>query len=40
MNDNSSLAHTSWYCKYHIAFVLKYMRKIFYADRRLGTGAM
>ena len=23
-----SLAHTKWNCKYHIAFVLKYRRKV------------
>ncbi len=28
MNNNNSLAHTSWNCKYHIVFALKYRRKI------------
>ncbi len=28
MNDNNSLAHTSWNCKYHIVFAPKYRRKI------------
>ncbi len=32
MNDNNSLAHTSWNCKYHIAFAPKYRRMIFYKE--------
>ena len=28
--DNSSLAHTTWTCKYHIVFAPKYRRKIIY----------
>lgn len=28
--DVSSLAHTKWECKYHIAFALKYRRQIVY----------
>ena len=32
MNDNNSLAHTSWNCKYHIVFAPKYRRKIFYKE--------
>ena len=28
MNDNNSLAHTTWNCKYHIVFAPKYRRKI------------
>ena len=28
--DNSSLAHTKWNCKYHIAFTPKYRRQIIY----------
>ena len=26
-NDDSSLSHTRWNCKYHIVFMLKYRRK-------------
>ena len=26
-NDDSSLSHTRWNCKYHIVFIPKYMRK-------------
>ena len=29
MND-SSLAHTKWECKYHVAFAPKYRRQIIY----------
>ena len=28
MNDNNSLAHTTWNCKYHIVFAPKYRIKI------------
>lgn len=28
MNNNNSLSHTSWNCKYHIVFAPKYRRKI------------
>ena len=34
MNDNNSLAHTTWNCKYHIVFAPKYRRKIFYGDHK------
>ena len=33
--DTSSLAHTSWNCKYHIVFAPKYRRKVFYESKRL-----
>ena len=32
--DNSSLAHTTWTCKYHIVFAPKYRRKIIYQKIR------
>ena len=38
MNDNSSLAHTKWNCKYHIVFAPKYRRKIFYGEHREEIG--
>ena len=34
MNDNKSLAHTKWNCKYHIVFAAKYRRKVFYEEKR------
>ena len=33
-NDNNTLAHTTWNCKYHIVFALKYRRKVFYGEKR------
>ena len=38
MNDNNSLAHTSWNCKYHIVFAPKYRRKMFYGENRAEIG--
>ena len=38
MNDNNSLAHTTWNCKYHIVFAPKYRRKIFYGEHREEIG--
>ncbi len=38
MNDNKSLAHTTWNCKYHIVFAPKYRRKIFYGKKRSEIG--
>ena len=32
--DIYSLSHTKWNCKYHIAFTLKYRRKLFYYKKR------
>ena len=32
--DNSSLAHTTWTCKYHIVFAPKFRRKIIYQKIR------
>ena len=29
INDIKSLAHTSWNCKYHIVFALKFRGKVF-----------
>ena len=37
-NDNKSLAHTRWNCKYHIVCAPKYRRKIFYKENRVGIG--
>ena len=33
MNDNKSLSHTKYNCKYHIVFAPKYRRKVFYIKR-------
>ena len=38
MNDNNSLAHTSWNCKYHIVFAPKYRRQIFYNEKETEIG--
>ena len=39
MNDNNlSLSHTQWNCKYHIVFAPKYRRKVFYGMKRLEIG--
>jgi putative transposase len=40
MKDNSSLAHTTWNCKYHIVFAPKYRRKVFYGQKRIEIGAI
>ena len=33
-NDDSSLSHTRWNCKYHIVFIPKYRRKAIYGELR------
>ena len=38
MNDNNSLAHTSWNCKYHIVFAPKYIRRVLYGENRSEIG--
>ena len=38
--DNKSLAHTTWNCKYHIVFAPKYRRKVFYGQKRREIGAI
>ena len=38
VNDIQSLSHTTWNCKYHIVFVPKYRRKVFYEEKRLEIG--
>ena len=39
-NDDSSLSHTRWNCKYHVVFAPKYRRKVFYGSKRLEIGAI
>ena len=34
MNNNNSLSHTTWNCKYHIVFAPKYRRKVAYGKSR------
>jgi putative transposase len=38
MNDNNSLSHTSWNCKYHIVFAPKYRRAAIYGKIRTDIG--
>lgn len=38
MNDNHSLAHTKWNCKYHIVFAPKYRRQIIYGKIKQSIG--
>ena len=37
-NDDSSLSHTKWNCKYHIVFIPKYRRKAIYGKLRADIG--
>ena len=37
-NDDSSLSHTRWNCKYHIVFIPKYRRKEVYGKLRSDIG--
>ena len=37
-NDNQSLSHTKWNCKYHIVFVPKYRRQTIYGKVREDIG--
>ena len=39
-DNNLSLAHTLWNCKYHVVFAPKYRRKVFYGSKRLEIGAI
>ena len=36
--DNNSLAHTKWNCKYHIVFAPKYRRQIIYGKYKASIG--
>ena len=36
--DNNSLAHTTWNCKYHIVFAPKYRRQIIYGKYKARIG--
>ena len=37
-NDDNSLSHTRWNCKYHIVFIPKYRRKEIYGKLRSDIG--
>ena len=37
-NDDLSLSHTKWNCKYHIVFIPKYRRKAIYRKLRADIG--
>ena len=39
-NDDSSLSHTRWNCKYHIVFIPKYRRKAIYGKLRQDIGTI
>ena len=39
-DNNLSLSHTLWNCKYHVVFAPKYRRKVFYGSKRLEIGAI
>ena len=38
MDDDLSLSHTRWNCKYHIVFIPKYRRKVIYGKLRSDIG--
>ena len=38
MDDDLSLSHTRWNCKYHIVFIPKYRRKEIYGKIRIDIG--
>lgn len=39
-NDDSSLSHTRWNCKYHLVFIPKYRRKAIYGKLRVDIGSI
>ena len=38
MDDEESLSHTRWECKYHVVFIPKYRRKALYVELRRHLG--
>ncbi len=40
LNHTHSLSHIKWNCKYHVVFVPKYRRKVFYGSKRLEIGTI
>lgn len=39
-DDDKSLSHTRWHCKYHIVFTPRYRRKAIYGQLRKDIGAI
>ena len=37
-DNNLSLSHTLWNCKYHVVFAPKYRRKVFYGEHKQEIG--
>lgn len=40
MNDQQSLSHTRWECKYHVVFIPKYRKKVLYKELRRHLGGV
>ena len=40
MDDQQSLNHTRWDCKYHVVFIPKYRKKVFFGTIRRDLGAV
>lgn len=40
MNDEESLSHTKWECKYHVVFISKYRKKALYQELRKELGGV
>ncbi|MCH5324202.1 MAG: IS200/IS605 family transposase [Eubacterium sp.] len=40
LNDNHSLTHSKWNCKYHIVFAPKYRRKVIYGQIKADIGSI
>ena len=38
MNDQKTSSRATWNCKYHMVFVPKYRRKVFYGEKRYEIG--
>jgi putative transposase len=38
MNNDSSLSHSRWECKYHVVWIPKYRRKTLYSELRRNLG--
>jgi REP element-mobilizing transposase RayT len=40
LNDEESLAHTRWECRYHVVFIPKYRRKALFRELRKELGVV
>lgn len=38
MNNNKSLSHTGWECKYHVVWIPKYRKSVIYGNLRHHLG--